>query len=122
MSKRHLFVCCGVDEDVTVADSRLDDRHLAVADHVVDQACAAARNQHIDQSARRHQLIGDLARTRHELDGLGRESGIDQPGLERLDHGRVRLSSRGRRPRSRAALPDFRQMPPASAVTLGRAS
>ena len=83
--ERHLFVCCGVDEDVTVAHSRLNDWHLAVADHGVDQACAAARNQHIDQSARRHQLRGDLARTGHELDGLGRQSGIDQPSLERLD-------------------------------------
>ena len=63
-------------------------------------------------------LVRDLARTRHKLDCLGRQPGIDQPGLER----RRRLafeSAAEEEPRSSAALPDFRQIPPASAVSIG---
>ena len=82
----HLFVCCDVDEDVTVAHSGLNDWHLAVAHHVVDLACATARNQHINQSAGSHQLTRDLTRAWHELDDVCRQAGVDEPGPQCFDY------------------------------------
>jgi hypothetical protein len=68
--QRHLHIGCSVDEDVTVAYSGLDDWDLAIAHHGVDQAGAASRNQHINESTCRHEFIGDLARTAHQLNGI----------------------------------------------------
>ena len=78
-----------------------------------------ARNQHIDQSARRHQLIRDLARTRHELMASAGSPASTSPACSASTTAAFDSAAEDE-PRSRAALPDFRQMPPpASAVTLG---
>ena len=90
----HLLIRRRVDVQVAVADPGLDHRHLAAPDHGLDQTGAAARDQHVDQAAGGHQLAGHLTRTRHQLDRVGRQSGVGQTGLQRLDDRRVGLGRR----------------------------
>ncbi len=73
----HLQVGVGVDVDVAVADSGLDHGHDRVLHDVVDQAGAAARDDHVDQAAGAHQMGHRLAvGTGHELHGPGRQPGL----------------------------------------------
>ena len=80
---------------MAVAHPGLDHRHLAVADHRVDQAGAAAGDQHVHQAAGRHQLGGHLPGAGDQLDRIGRQVGVGQPLAERLDDRGVRVGRRG---------------------------
>ena len=112
-----------VDVDVAVADPGLDHRDRRLLHDAADQAGAAARDQDVDQAAGAHQLLDALAGVAgDQLDDVGVEAG----GLQRRRAAPSTIAALLDRalelPRSSTALPDFRQMPAASAVTLGRAS
>ena len=50
----------GVDVDVAVADTRLDDRHRGLLHHRADQSRPAARDQHVDLAAGAEQPLDRL--------------------------------------------------------------
>ena len=75
--------------DVAVARARLDHRHKRLAHAALDQACTAARNEHVDNAAELHELASGLAvgglNHRH---GLAREAlGLERIGQQLGDHG-----------------------------------
>ena len=113
-----------VDIDVADAFEVREHRHARFRLHARDQALAAARHDHVD---------GAVEAGQHQPD-RGAVARRARAGW-RLPAGRPRASRRPRRrrmarlerkpsepPRRIAALPDFRQSAPASAVTLGRLS
>ena len=92
--------------DVTVADTGLDGGHLRVADHRVDQAGAAARDDHVDQAAGLDQVRdGGPIGGRKQLDRVGRQILADQRGAQHVDERLVGLS---RPTSSRAAARRYR--------------
>ena len=75
--------------DVAVARARLDHRHKRLAHAALDQACTAARNEYVDDTAELHELASGLAvgglDHRH---GLAREAlGLERIGQQLGDHG-----------------------------------
>lgn len=89
---------------------------------MANKAGSAARNEHVDNAVKLHEGIG-----RRAIGGIdegnaigGKARGNDRFAQRGND---CRVGMKGlRAPRNTHALPDFRQMPAASAVTFGRAS
>ena len=93
---RHLQVGAFVHVDVTVADTGLDGGHLRVADHRVDQARSAARDDHVDQAAGLDEVgDGGPIGGRKQLDRVGGQVLADQRVAQHVDECLVGL--RGRR-------------------------
>ena len=75
--------------DMAVARARLDHRHQRLAHAALNQARAAARNEHIDDTAELHELAGGLAigGLNHRY-GLAREAlGLQRIGQQLGNHG-----------------------------------
>ena len=75
--------------DMAVARARLDHRHQRLAHAALDQARAAARNEHVDDTAELHELAGGLAvGGLNHRDGLTREAlGLKRIGQQFGNHG-----------------------------------
>ena len=75
--------------DMAVARARLDHRHQRLAHAALNQARAAARNEHVDDTAELHELAGGLAvgGLDHRY-GLAREAlGLQRIGQQLGNHG-----------------------------------
>ena len=71
---RHFKVGRRIDENMTVADARPDNRHRRILRDCRDQSGAAARDQHIEILRELHELIrGFAGGVRHELDDIRRQ-------------------------------------------------
>ena len=82
--------------DVAVADARLDGRHGGVAHHRVDQACAPARDDDVDQAAGLDQVgDGGAVVAGKQLHGIGGQALLAEGGAQRGHQRGVR--ARGRR-------------------------
>src|SRR5581483_5261603 len=76
----------GVHVHVAVADSGLDHRDRGAGDHRADQSCAAARDEHVHQAARLHQLLDGVVRVAgYQLDRVARQTTVGQGVAHRLD-------------------------------------
>ena len=119
---RHVEVGRVVDVDVAVAVQVLDDRHLGLAADALDQALAAARDDHVDVLRHGDQLAHGLAvGGLHQLHRLGRQAGLGQRLLHQPRQRLVRFD-RFRAAAQDAALPLLIDRLAASMVTLGRLS
>ena len=94
----------------------VDSRH-----HGLDQPGATPRNQYVDQPARLHEFLH-----RGPIPGTPWTTSAGNPADSAASRSTAMIASLDAaaedEPRSRTALPDFRQIPAASAVTFGRAS